>query len=161
MKVYSIYITFTGSSKAEIDEIRQQHDELHKKIAAHVTVVFPFESRADETELIRLLNPKMRAKAFSFSVAREVTQRENIGYLKVLKGTSHFHALYASLNSTLNLENTIPYEPHVTITRNCEPIEKVELQNVEFMTEAVILEKIYSNGRGRIIYQWPNAESES
>lgn len=110
---------FTDSDAAWIDAVRRAHDPQYESVAAHVTLVFPFESAdpdwfAGHVAAIAAVSAPLEV-AFDRLERTENPHQPKYRFLNVLladdASTMPLTALYRALGGRGD------YAPHVTLTR--------------------------------------------
>src|SRR3954447_12102020 len=113
---------------AEVEAFRARWDPLGGSLAAHLTLVFPFDSAATIKEMEQALAPVLR-RAPPFAVELSEPTLEGGEYVFLLAGRGDRELrelnrdLYAGVLDGPTL--TKPFRPHLTIAR-CSPPEVAE-----------------------------------
>ncbi len=123
----------------ELDEIlaphREKFDPLYNLVAAHVTIVFPFDSRWSLEDLSTMIEEELHNEtefSVTLSSIADFYPKSPVIYWKVLR-SERLHGLYYRINGRLGLP--IPfkeYVPHVTIAR------EISEHRVLFVKEKIV-----------------------
>ena len=110
---------FSDSDAAWIDTIRRAHDPQYESVAAHVTLVFPFESAdpdwfAGHVEAIAAVTVPMDV-TFDRLARIDNPHQPKYRFLNVLLADEASAVPLAALYRSLGGKGD--YEPHVTLTR--------------------------------------------
>ncbi len=121
MTTRAIVIYPDFSNMELINEIREKHDPLHKYIAPHITLVFPFQSTLKKDELIEHLDRNLKELTPFDLVVRGVTgASDGYVFLDVKVGNDNVIALHDRLYKGILKpfhNRFIPYTPHITVAR--------------------------------------------
>lgn len=104
-----------------IDNIRNQYDPLAGVIKPHITVVFPFESRMSNEELMHILNERLQGiKPFELKLGGVSKQEDAFGnylFLNILQGTEVIGYIHQVLydNEFKEFDIGLQYIPHMTV----------------------------------------------
>jgi 2'-5' RNA ligase len=116
-------LDISPSDAARIDALRAAHDPQHGRVAAHFTLVFPFEGLS-AVELAAHAGAATRARApiaFRLRAAiavRDVMSPRSLIFLTPQEGDAEIRGLHAALYGgpmSPFLRADIPYAPHVTV----------------------------------------------
>jgi 2'-5' RNA ligase len=104
--------------------VRRRFDPLAGTIAAHITLVFPFESDLSSGALrTHVASALAGVPIFQVELARVRTSGEEYIYLDVGEGRQDVVALHGRLHTgplARHLSHEHPYEPHVTVGRTAD-----------------------------------------
>ena len=158
---------------SQIEAFRRDHDDLHARIRAHVTLVFPFPGRAPDAR--RRLAPRLaQARGFPVALAGAGRYADGTVYLRVASGAREIAALHRSLTDALPgaaaRAGAPAYRAHVTVARAADPAWARRLTRaaaavgrIEFATRAVSLIAEDRAGRWRTVARFalrPRASGE-
>jgi len=106
----------------QIDRYRERFDPLAKKIAPHVTLVFPFEAADLESDaLAHYAAERIQGiGAFELEAALPAVVEEGYVYLRIQSGGSQLRRMHERLYAgelRSFLRTDVDYEPHITIGR--------------------------------------------
>ena len=150
---HSIFISFQGSSKYELEKFREQHDSLSKKIEAHVTILFPYSNDLNANEGIRVVDALSNHLEFNFEISNKITYEQELGYLQVIKNQDAFITLYIQAHKMLNLTSRASFVPHVTVVRDSvNKPEYVSLSSLQYKATSVVLECFGHDGKSNVVY---------
>lgn len=117
---FAVVIYLPGDLEKPIARLREKYDPFHNLVAAHVTMVFPFESQRSLEDLTAILSSELALES-QFSVSLDTIGDfypiSPVIYWNI-KDNERLRELYFRLYSRLGL--AIPfaeYKPHVTIAR--------------------------------------------
>jgi 2'-5' RNA ligase len=119
-KNYAVVIYLPEEMEQTVAPLRERFDPDYNLIAAHVTLVFPFETDRPLNELTRVIHGAtfdMDPLAIELSSIDDFYPRSPIIFWKV-KETPELHHLYKQLYAGLDL--SLPHKrflPHVTVGR--------------------------------------------
>jgi len=113
------------------EEFRREHDPLFHRIAAHLTVVFPFESTWERAA--PRLERAVAAGATAFEVVLAGAGRfdDGVVYLRVGEGAPVLAALHERLTDAVAPPTGavhLPFVPHLTLGRGTGPAESAFLE---------------------------------
>lgn len=144
-----------------IQSFREQHDPLGKLIEPHITLVFPFESRATDSELVgHVAEHATSTQRFEASIEATPTRHGEYIYFAVTKGAANIcelhDRLYKGVLQPLLLD--ILYVPHITVARSTDRHAERLLRDVSslkiqrnFKISTVKIERILEDGRSELI----------
>ena len=130
-----------------IDTIRSQYDPLSKLVSPHITLVFPFESELETSELAEHIQNALKDfRSFSLKmkgITVSIEPKENYLFLNVVQGLQELYGLSRALYTGIlekyksdNYENK--YLPHITVGKlkksenYGEILDKIGNQETEF-----------------------------
>ena len=150
--MYSAYLKFEGTGKAEIEQFRKKHDSLSDKIEAHITVVFP-NNKFTEAEIINSIQRLGNLSRSRFELSSTITYVEPVGYLKLTSGKEYAENIYNKLSEILEISSKYAYEPHVTVVRDSvERPLNVDVHQNYYTITGILVEAILGNGVSQVIY---------
>ena len=108
-----------GSHASLIQDIRNQYDPLANKIAPHITLVFPFESKISSLELSQhVKNCLDGLDLFDFTMQGISHESENYLFLNLTQGKEEIIEIHDLLYSGILarfLSKKHRYNPHLTV----------------------------------------------
>ena len=146
----------------EIEVIRKQYDPLYKKIAPHITVVFPFESGMSCDEVLQHVeNSTKRCSHFTVRMGGYSGYDNEYLFLNVIQGNDEIIDLHQQLYSGIlerYHEPQYTFLPHMTVGRLSnqadffEAFEKIQKRDTIFETEVkqIAIEVIDGNEYGMV-----------
>jgi 2'-5' RNA ligase len=137
MSVCAVLI-FPEADTVEVERFRAQWDPMAASVAAHVTVVFPFESSTDALEAT-LLDVASHHRPFPLTLNEVTIWQEEYLFLLVGEGRDQVSALHHDLYAALPIapDASIPFVPHMTVGRR--PGQPTELAGARLEARAVPL----------------------
>jgi 2'-5' RNA ligase len=151
--MHSVYLTFEGQSKAEIELLREEYDSLADKIEAHITVVFPTNEIQLE-ELIKVIDSSVKQEKINLTVSSNINYHGSIGYLNIMDGSDLINRLFCELSGKLGITSKYDYVPHITIIRNSANTPKfIHLSSNDFVVNSAVIEEILPNDQGVVVHQ--------
>ena len=152
------------SAYGEIEAFRRRFDGLSSLIAAHVTVVFPFESDISDEELIRHCEQQvLGVSAYAFQAAGPTRSVDDHYWLPITPAPPQLAQLQRVLGSgPLAGLSSLSHEycPHITIARpplasNIEQAvaEMGAVFPALFEARSIIVERIDPDGRSQLIHE--------
>jgi 2'-5' RNA ligase len=110
-----------------VEAIRQRHDPQYAVVAAHFTLVFPFEGLDVDTVVTHVGAVSDTASPIDFRLVAAKVMRDPLAprshvFLVPDQGSSEIRTLHDRLYGGLlteKLRADIPYEPHVTVGAFC------------------------------------------
>ena len=145
-----------------IEALRQNFDPLHPFIAAHLTLVFPFDSSVSDIDLIRhCVNQAAAFDSFSFTLDHPEKSDDGLFWLPVRPVPPVLLQLRNALHTGLLADQCCfskTYCPHLTVARPPLPT-KVELalfagpESYPFSLEAgsITIERILDDNTSKVI----------
>jgi len=141
----------------EIQGVREKYDPLFQNIRPHISLVFPFEAKISDEELIAHVKNALKGSR-DFPTTFDRLGSDNSGYLwlEANYGKDNFiklhDKLYADELFQPFLRTDIPYVPHITLghvasERQNEIMAQLNLKKLSFSSyiDAVSIEKILPN----------------
>jgi len=113
---------FAGMEK--IEQFRREHDPVADRIAAHVSLVFPFPTQLTALQVethVRRIVSKWPPIPVTFRRVR--TEANEFVFLMVSRGRASIVALHDRLYTrslAAHLRRDLSYEPHITIARHAD-----------------------------------------
>jgi 2'-5' RNA ligase len=148
-----------------IEELRSRFDSLHGLIAAHVTLVFPFDSPMTDSDLVQHCREQVATfKPFSFTVGPPERSENDLYWLPIRPVPTMLSALSAALNSGPlgGLKSGLrEFQPHITVARPpLSPEIESALQATGSHTctleaNSITIERILPDGASEVIQAIP------
>ena len=140
----------------EVMSFRRRFDSLHGKCPTHVTLVFPFVSKAPDGELTRALETAA-AKARGALDLVLLAPRFDSGYvvLPVEHPNPWLLATHQDLSRLGGVSSTDGYRPHVTVGRNLTSAPVAEMatlpSRLHTRIDCLVLEEMQEDESSRVI----------
>lgn len=125
-----------------IGKIREKYDPLARLVRPHITLVFPFESEMDNTEIERVLNERLEGiRPFEIELQGFSKVEDRFGnylFLDVIKGREELIRIHDLLyaNDFKKYDIGVGYVPHMTVGK----LKSVEAMDVAYKDIEMILE---------------------
>ncbi|MBU1145093.1 MAG: 2'-5' RNA ligase family protein [Firmicutes bacterium] len=160
-----IFPDFNNMNK--INDIRLKYDPLERKVAPHITIVFPFEGEITDEDLISHFQETLKnVSSFELSLKGIYKQVEEFAYyifLNVSKGSKEIKNIHNLLysNQLKSFDLGYEYTPHMTVGKfdSKEELDKafneLKLEDLEFSTQVttISIEVIGKNEESVIIFE--------
>ena len=164
MDEYCVYLKPEIDVIAEIQALREKHDPLAFLIPPHITVLFPFKTGMQGSQMIDSIGRNLSPGMFHFTLGPAVL-KNSFAYFPLIDGKRESErmntALYTNdLAKYRSLEHA--YDPHITIGRYKSDLEGksiiqdasiIELGSIGKISE-LVLERIQADGKSEIIHTW-------
>lgn len=163
MKTFVLPIV--GDSCDLIQRLRMRFDPLATKIPPHVTLVFPFEGRLSEDQVIGRVQSQLSLQKSISAQLKAPESCDTYSFFPIASEESQFHRLHSSLYSGLLSEyknSSLIYKPHITFGR-FKSLDESSIQmeqtkqvfhEAELSFNRVSLEIIHEDDTGEIIKSW-------
>jgi 2'-5' RNA ligase len=117
------WLDLAAPDRRWLEEIRQQHDPQHAMVAAHFTLVFPFDGPSLDEVLEHASAVASTTSPINFRLAAAKAVRDSLApqshvFLVPEQGANEVRALHDRLYTGVlaaKLRADVPYEPHVTV----------------------------------------------
>lgn len=125
-----------------IGKIREKYDPLARLVRPHITLVFPFESEMDNTEIERVLNERLEGiRPFEIELQGFSKVEDRFGnylFLDVIKGREELIRIHDLLyaNDFKKYDIGVGYVPHMTVGK----LKSVEAMDAAYKDIEMILE---------------------
>ena len=116
-------LDLAASDRRWLEEIRRRHDPQHALVAAHFTLVFPFEGLHPDEVLehagaVARTTSRINFRLAAAKAVRDALAPRSLVFLMPELGADEIRALHDRLYASVlaaRLRADIPYEPHVTV----------------------------------------------
>lgn len=148
-----------------LQKVRQQYDPLFSHIRPHISLVFPFDATASDTNIIETTQ-QILTTTKSFPTTFNKLGSDNNGYIWIEPsyGKDKFVKIHDNLyqNSLFPpfLRKDIPFEPHITLGKvepkiQAEILASLSVEELSFSTyiDSITIENILPNQDSEVLAQ--------
>jgi len=146
----------------EVQRIREQYDPLYRKIAPHITVVFPFESEISSNQILQLVEDTTKhCGRFALRMGGYTGYDNEYLFLNVVQGKDEIINLHQRLYSGVLKryhESQYKFIPHMTVGRLSneadfiEALKKIQKHDTIFQTQVTEENKVLKNLESFLLY---------